>query len=232
MSKSKESKELKKIKIGIYQLQAYTNHAKFKDKGFVKYGKNFNDDVIELDFLDKTNLKFTLQKDRIKYNDEIYFQFFKDNVASSYFTKTSKIPVFHCSIMYSKKVIIANLINIYLYFNIDDAKSYKSFDQLTSSELKGNYELIIEYNNKREQLPFEKFTTYEDLVNDIVELLSSDLLKVMIEEELDRQNEKRLQKYGKLDDYVLPEKVISFNDLVKKYQETEGNMDEIMNLYK
>ena len=68
MSKSKESKELKKIKVGIYQLQAYTDHAKFKDKGFVKYGKNFNDDVIELDFLDKTNLKFTLQKDRIKYN--------------------------------------------------------------------------------------------------------------------------------------------------------------------
>jgi hypothetical protein len=228
MSKS----DLKKIKIGVYQLQASTNSAKFKDKGYVKYGKNFNDDVLELTFLDKNKIKFTLDTDKIKYNDEIYFQFYKDNVSSSYIAKTSKIPVFHCSVMYNKKIIMANLMNIYLYFNIEDTKSYKSFEQLTSSNLKGTYELIIEYNNKREQLPFEKFTSYEDLVIDIVELLSTDLLKVMINGEIDKQNEERIKKYGKAEDYVLPEKTISFNDLVKKYEESNGNMDEIMNLYK
>jgi len=228
MSKS----DLKKIKIGVYQLQASTNSAKFKDKGYVKYGKNFNDDVLELTFLDKNKIKFTLDTDRIKYNDEIYFQFYKDNVSSSYITKTSKIPVFHCSVMYNKKIIMANLMNIYLYFNIEDTKSYKSLEQLISSNIKGTYELIIEYNNKREQLPFDKFTTYEDLVNDIIELLSTDLLKVMIDEEIDRHNEERIKKYGKAEDYVLPEKTISFNDLVKKYEESNGNMDEIMNLYK
>ena len=228
MSKS----DLKKIKIGVFQLQASTNFAKFKDKGYVKYGKNFNDDVLELTFLDKNKIKFSLDTDKIKYNDEIYFQFYKDNISSSYIAKTSKIPVFHCSVMYNKKIIMANLMNIYLYFNIEDTKSYKSFEQLTSSNLKGSYELIIEYNNKREQLPFEKFTSYEDLVIDIVELLSTDLLKVMIDGEIDRQNKERIKKYGKAEDYVLPEKTISFNDLVKKYEESNGNMDEIMNLYK
>ena len=228
MSKS----DLKKIKIGVFQLQASTNFAKFKDKGYVKYGKNFNDDVLELTFLDKNKIKFSLDTDRIKYNDEIYFQFYKDNISSSYIAKTSKIPVFHCSVMYNKKIIMANLMNIYLYFNIEDTKSYKSFEQLTSSNMKGSYELIIEYNNKREQLPFEKFTSYEDLVTDIVELLSTDLLKVMIDGEIDRQNKERIKKYGKAEDYVLPEKTISFNDLVKKYEESNGNMDEIMNLYK
>ena len=228
MSKS----DLKKIKVGVYQLQASTNSAKFKDKGHVKYGKNFNDDVLDLTFLDKNKIKFTLDTDKIKYNNEIYFQFYKDNVASTYISKTSKIPVFHCSVMYSKKIIMANLMNIYLYFNIDDTKSYKSLEQLTSSNLKGSYELIIEYNNKREQLPFEKFTTYEDLVNDIIELLSSDLLKVIIEGEIERQDEERIKKYGKAEDYVLPEKTISFNDLVKKYEESNGNMDEIMEIYR
>ena len=190
MSKS----DLKKIKVGVYQLQDSTNSAKFKDKGYVKYGKNFNDDVLELTFLDKNKIKFTLDTDKIKYNNEIYFQFYKDNVASTYISKTSKIPVFHCSVMYSKKIIMANLMNIYLYFNIDDTKSYKSLEQLTSSNLKGSYELIIEYNNKREQLPFEKFTTYEDLVNDIIELLSTDLLKVIVEGEIERQDEERIKK--------------------------------------
>ena len=228
MSKS----DLKKIKVGVYQLQASTNSAKFKDKGYVKYGKNFNDDVLDLTFLDKNKIKFTLDTDKIKYNNEIYFQFYKDNVSSTYISKTSKIPVFHCSVMYSKKIIMANLMNIYLYFNIDDTKSYKSLEQLTSSNLKGSYELIIEYNNKREQLPFEKFTTYEDLVNDIIELLSSDLLKVIIEGEIERQDEERIKKYGKAEDYVLPEKTISFNDLIKKYEESNGNMDEIMEIYR
>lgn len=227
-----KSNNLKKIKIGVYQLQAYPDHAKFAEKGYVKYGKNFNDDVMNLKFLNKENIKFTVENDRIKYNDEIYFQFYKDNVASTYFTKTSRIPVFHCSVMYSRKIIIANLINIYLYFNVDNTKTYKSFNQLISSDLQGTYELIIEYNNKQEQLPFEKFTSYEDLVNDIIEMLSSDLMKGMIEEEIDRRDEERIQKYGKVDDYVLPDKTISFDDLVKKYEANNGNMDEIMEMYK
>jgi hypothetical protein len=229
---SRSNNSLKKIKIGVYQLQAFPDHANFLEKGYVKYGKNFNDEVMNLKFLDKDKIKFTVEHDRIKYNDEIYFQFYKDNVASSYFTQTSRIPVFHCAVMYSRKIIIANLINIYLYFNVDNTKTYKSFNQLISSDLKGSYELIVEYDNKQEKLPFEKFTSYEDLVNDIVELLSTDLMKVMIEEEIDRRDEERIKKYGKVDDYILPDKTISFDELVKKYESNNGNMDEIMEMYK
>jgi hypothetical protein len=133
--------------------------------------------------------------------------------------------------MYNRKIILANLINIYLYFNIENAKSYKSFNQLTTSELKGTYELIVEYNNKQEQLPFDKFTTYEDLVNDIVDLLSTDLMKQMIEDEIERRDDERIKQYGKVDDYVLPDKTISFDELVKKYESNNGNMDEIMKIY-
>jgi hypothetical protein len=223
--------KLKNIKIGVYQLQPFTDHAKFTQKGYVKYGKNFNDDVINLKFLNKENIKFEIDNDRIKYNDEVYFEFYKDNVASTYFTKTSRIPVFHCSVMYNKKIILANLINIYLYFNIDNTKHYKSFEQLINSNLKGNYELVVEYNNKQEKLPFEKFTSMEDLVNDMIELLSTDLMKQMIDDEIDRRDQERIKQYGKVDDYKLPEKTISFDELVKKYESNNGNMDEIMKMY-
>jgi hypothetical protein len=85
---SRSNNGLKKIKIGVYQLQAFPDHAKFTEKGYVKYGKNFNDEVMSLKFLDKDKTSFTVDSDRIKYNDEIYFQFYKDNVASTYFTRT------------------------------------------------------------------------------------------------------------------------------------------------
>ncbi len=223
---------LKKIKIGVYQLEPYPSHVKFTQKGYVKYGKNFNDEVIDLKFVDKDKIKFTLDNNRIKYNDEIYFEFYKDNIASTYFTRTSRIPVFHCSVMYNRNIIIANLINIYLYFNVENSKSYKSFDQLTTSDIKGTYELIVEYDKKQEKLPFEKFTSHEDLVNDIIEMLSSELMENMIEEELKRRDEERIKTYGKVDDYVLPDKTINFNDLIKKYESNNGNMDEIMEMYK
>lgn len=226
------SRGTKKIKIGVYQLKAYPEYAKFIEKGYVKYGKNFNDDVMDLQFLDKDKIKFTIDNDRIKYNDDIYFQFYKDNIASTYFTKTNKIPVFHCSVMYSRQIIIANLINIYLYFNLDNARSYQSFNELIKSELKGTYELIIEYNDRREQLFFQKFISYEDLVNDIIELLSSETMKVMIDKELDKRDEERIKQYGKVDDYVIPDKTINFSDLIKKYETNNGNMDEIMEFYK
>jgi hypothetical protein len=142
---SRSAKSLKKIKIGVYQLEAHENSASFVQKGFVKYGKNFDDEVIDLKFLekDKENIKFNIDGNRVRYNEEVYFQFYKDNVASTYFTRTSRIPVFHCSVMFNKQIILANLIHIYLYFNVENAKSYKSFDQLTSSNLKGTYELIV-----------------------------------------------------------------------------------------
>lgn len=217
---------LRKIKIGVYQLEPVSsNHAKFMEKGYVRYGKNFNDEVIKLDFLDKEKIKFEVANNRVKYNDDIYLEFYKDNVASTYFSRTTKIPIFHCAVMYSKKIIIANLLNIYLYFNVENAKSIKSFKELIDSNLKGTYELEIEFNDKKDTLPFEKFTSFEDLIYDIIELCSSEIMDTMIEEELEKRNEERIKKYGKIDDYTIPDKVIKFDDLVKQYQE-KGSISE------
>jgi len=221
---------LRKIKIGVYQLKPVSNtHATFIEKGYVRYGKNFDDEIIKLDFLDTEKIKFEVNNNRVKYNDDIYLEFYKDNVASSYFGRTNKIPVFHCAIMYNKKIIIANLANIYLYFNIENPKNIKSFDQLINNPQKGTYELEIEFNDKRDKLPFETFISFEDLIYDIINLCSSDVMDAMIEKELEKRTEDRIKKYGKIDDYTIPDKVIKFDDLVKHYQETGTLSDSIIN---
>lgn len=226
------NKDLKKIKIGVYQLVPNQNStAKFVEKGYAKYGKNFDDEVIKLDFLKNENIKFRVDSDRVKFNDEIYFQFFKDNVASTYITMTDRIPIFHCSVMYQKKILMGNLFNIYLFFKIQDTKSIKSFKELTTTNLKGTFEMIMEFNNRKEELPFDKFISYNDLVKDLVELLSSDVIEEIINNELDKKDQERVQQYGKVDDYSIPEKIVNFDELVKKYQENNGNMDEIENIY-
>jgi len=132
-------KSLKKIKIGVYQTIPNSNNTiKFVEKGYVRYGKNFDDEKMNLDFLDKENLKFKVENNRVKFDDVVYFEFFKDNLTSTYISKTTRIPIFHCSVMYQKKIVLGNLFNIYLFFNISNAKSITSFDQLIGSELNGS----------------------------------------------------------------------------------------------
>ena len=231
-SRNVSNKELKNIKISVYQLVPNQNNtAKFVEKGIVKYGKNFDDVVIKLDFLKSESIKFKVDADRVKFNDEIYFQFYKDNVASTYITMTDRIPVFHCSVMYQKKILMGNLFNIYLFFKIENAKSIKSFNELTMTNLKGKFELMIEFNDRKEELPFDSFISYNDMVKDIVELLSSDVMNEIINIELNKKDQDRVKQYGKVDDYIVPNTVINFDELVKKYQENNGNMDEIEKLY-
>ncbi len=227
------NQDLKKIKIGVYQLVPQKNNTcKFVEKGYVKYGKNFDDELMNIDFLKNEELKFKVSSNRVNFNDEIYFQFFKDNVASTYISSTTKIPVFHCSVMYQKKILMGNLFNIYLYFNIENAKSYKSFKDLLGSNLKGKFTLEIEFNDRKDDLPFGEFNNFEELVTDLTNILSNDLMTEIINEEMDKKDSERVKQYGKVDDYKIPDKVLNFNDLVKKYEESQGNMEEIEKIYK
>jgi len=224
------NRDLKKLKIGVYQLVPVNKDtAKFVEKGYVKYGKNFDDEYLNLSFLkDKTTFK--VDNNRVKYNDIVYFQFFKDNLASTYISNTTKVPVFHCSIMYQKKIVLGNLMNIYLYFNVEEAKKIKSFDHLINTNLKGKYELVVEYNDRKENLPFDEFVSYEDLTLDILQLLSTELMSEIIDSEMDKKDEDRRKQYGAIEDYDIPEKVVNFNELVKKYEET-GNINDVEEMY-
>jgi hypothetical protein len=223
----------KKLKIGVYSLEPFDNenYARFKEKGYVRYGKNFDDEVIKLDFIDESKIKYKvdLNTNRVIYNENIYIQFYKDNVASTYFCNTTKIPIFHCAVMYNKSVIIANLLNIYLYFNIKSAKSIRSYKELISKKLPGSYELIIEFNDKQDNLPFDNFTNFNDMIYTLIELFSTDIMGNMINEEIEKRSKERVDKYGDLEKFTLPSKTVNFNDLVKQYKENNGDMDKIMN---
>lgn len=227
---------LKKIKVGVYQMtpQIEEGTCKFVEKGYVKYGNDFDDEIINLTFLKNTDTKFKIdyELNRVYYNDDIYLQFYRDNVTSTYFTNTNKIPVFHCAVMFKKKVLLSNLFNIYLFFEINNSKSIKSFKQLTSSVLRGQYTLFVEFNDKQDILPMEKFVNLETLINEILELFTTETMDNLINEELEKQNTKRIQQYGQMDVYDIPQKVINFDDMVKKYKQNNGNMNEITELYK
>ncbi len=221
------------IKIGVYKLVPLNNeHCKYKLKGHVNIDSNFDDDIISLDFLksiENKNYKILGNKmNKLYLDEEIYFQFYKDKVTSVYMTKTDKIPVFHCSIMYNKKVVIGSLFNIYLYFNIEDTKKYKNFKKLTKSEIKGKFELAIEkidFNNKiisRELLPFDNFTNFNELIIKLTNLFFTEEFKKIIYSEYEKCENERLKKHGydNIKEYIVPEqnKIIKFDDLVEKYE--------------
>jgi hypothetical protein len=232
MSNSKESKKLKNITVNVFQLEPHADYARFNKKGYVKYGDDFDDEVYDLKFLDNNkNNTLTVDNNKVQLTNDIFFQFYKDNIPETYIIKTTKIPVFHCAVMFARKILLSNLLNIYLYFNIQNTKSYKSFHQLSSSNLKGTYELVLEYNGNQQNLPFSKFISLEDLTLDILKLLQSDLVRELINDIIEVNNEECVKKYGKMDDHEVPTNIINFKNLVEKYKTTNGNMDDVMNLY-
>ena len=254
-------KEVRKLKIGVHQLvpissvlntnnntdnnintntntNTNTNNsvAKFKEVGYVKYGKSFDDELIPIgpEFFSEIS-GFKIDNNRVSYSDEndsqeVYFQFYKTNVTSTYASKTTRIPFFHCAVMYQKKLILGNLFNINLYFDILEAKKIKSYNELFKAPLKGTYKLYAEFNDKLEELAFDVFESYEKTIITILEMLSSDVIKNIINFELEKKTAERIQRYGKIDDYELPDpnKVINFDELLKKYEDNGGDMDDIM----
>jgi hypothetical protein len=49
---------------------------------------------------------------------------------------------------------------------------------------------------------------------------------------MNKKDNDRVKHYVKVDDYKIPDKVLNFNDLIKKYEESHGNMEEIEKIYK
>ncbi len=226
------SDKLKKIKVGVYQLTPVSSKiGKFKEVGYVKYGKNFDDEIINITKESYPESMFDINNNRVKYNDDIYLQFYKDNLPSTYIANTTRIPVFHCAVMYSQTLLVGNLFNIYLYFNVAEAKSIRSFNQLIDTNLKGTYSLMIEFNDKSDELPIDDFVSIHDTISNIIEMFSSDLLKEIIDNEMAKRLEERIKRYGKPDDYVIPNKIIKFDDIIKKYKESNGDMNQIMEMY-
>ncbi len=216
-----------------YTINGHTafNVAKFNDIGYVKYGTNFDDELIKIDnaFFDDDN-KYKISNNCVELCSNVHMTFYKDNIASTQIMRTQKIPMMHCVFVYHRSIVITKLFDIVLYFSITNAKNIKSFDKLFKSNIYGTYSLEIVFDNKKEVLPlnnelWDETDVIKSVMKNIIKFSHTEQMKEIIDIEIDKRDDERIKKYEKkiCYDYVIPENPIDFSKLVEEYKNVKNN---------
>lgn len=104
-----------------------TNNAVLKHVGYFIEGQHLiGDEVVELETSNEKQEIYGKNTDCIAQVNgyDITVNVYKTNILGSYLLGTDKFPVYNVTLMYKKNIIAGYLINIYVYFTLDD-KSIK-----------------------------------------------------------------------------------------------------------
>jgi hypothetical protein len=204
-------------------------YAKYVEKGYVKYNKNFDDDEYSLDFVDPSSCKFKITKNKMRVKDDIMVNFYRDNLSSYFITSSLKIPMMHCSVIHMGQNMVENLFNLYLHFNIVDNHNVKSYEEFLDKKIKGFYTITLEYPDRTETEPYNKFTNFDDVVLFWINMFENDRMINIIEKELNDKKEILLKEYeSKIkDNQNIPKKIIKFDDLVTQYEENDRDISKV-----
>lgn len=206
------------IKRYIYQIKPTysSNQIEFKPIGYIYQGEKIKNELIEIDKSIFEGKEYT--KDRFNISDEIYIQFYKYNYLDYELVTSKSYHILLGSIMYNRKLIIGNLCNFMLDFDItDDTTNIKSFNDLVSSKLIGNIKLRLFLDERNEEFDVE-IKNLNGAIKKIIDITMSENMKNIFNSELAKRDAERIKRLGEID-YKIPTKVTNFNDLIKKYKE-------------
>ncbi len=207
------------VKRYIYQIKPTysSNQIEFKPIGYIIQGEKIKNELIELDkSIFEEGQNYT--KDRFNIY-EVYIQFYKYNYVDYELVTSKNYHILLGSVMYNRKLIIGNLCNFMLDFDItEDTTNINSFNELVSSRLNGEVKLRLFLDNKNETFDIE-VKNLNDAIKKIINITTTDNMKNIINTELAKRDAERIKRLGEID-YKIPTKVTNFNDLVKKYKES------------
>lgn len=207
------------VKRYIYQIKpTYSSkYVEFKPIGYIIQGEKIKNELIELDkSIFEEGKNYT--KDRYYISDEVYIQFYKYNYVDYELVTSKSYHIILGSIMYNRKLIIGNLCNFMLDFDItEDTTNIKSFNDLTSSRLNGEVKLRLFLDDKVEMFDIE-VKNLNDAIKKIINISTTESMQNIINIELAKRDTERIKQFGEIN-YSIPTKVTNFNDLIKKYKE-------------
>ena len=209
-----------KIKRYIYQVKPNfsSKNIEFKAIGYMFQGENIKNELIELDKnIILEGEEDLVLKDRYKISDEVYIQFYKYNYVDYELATTKSYHIILGSVMYNRMLIIGNLFNFMIDLDItEDTSNIKSFNELTTSRLNGEFKLRLFMDEKNETFDLD-IKNINEGIRKILDIVITDNMKNIINLELIKRDEERIKKLGKVN-YEIPKKVTNFNDLVNKYK--------------
>lgn len=177
----------------VYQINAIedSNKAQIMCVGYMDTKNEIYDEPIEIE-----NDKLT---------DCAYVRMYKSRVNHQFILTNKKLPVVRASVLYKKPLVAGSLFDIVLMFNIvSDTSKIKSFEDLLTVKLNGEYVIEIYLNGNVEVLDIEKFTSYDEIKASLYDLLTNEGMVDIINSALIKRNEERSAKMGSNVTYEIP----------------------------
>jgi hypothetical protein len=216
--KKKTDNSLLSRRVGILQVKAIknSNTAKINAVGYVDEGYNFADERIDIgskEIMNNGEKGLMISKD-------IFALFYKSNLSDVFLITNKKLPVLYASIMYQRPFTTGFLFNIYVNFEITtDTQKIKDAHDLLNHTFEGRYYVEIEIDEKRNELiSLEKFTSYDEIVKQLITVIKNPAMDGIIQVELKKRDDERIKRLGGMTDYTIPKPTIIFKDLVDKYK--------------
>lgn len=208
----------KQKKIYVYDLEAVngTGKTQIKNVGY-SYTKDYQDGEILIN--GNTNIKEIMEN--------IYVRLYKSKLTAEYLQSNKKISFMYASVFYQKKFVTGHLLDIVVYFDIStDTKIFRSFEELLAAQLEGKYMMEIGIGETKKIIDIENIYDKDDVVNQVLSIVESDIMKNIINIEMSKRDKERVEKYGKMVSDKPKEPKYKFDDLVGIYEQ-DGNMDRI-----
>ena len=212
------TKNIVSKKLYIYELDGIekTNKGQLKGAGY-SFSKNYQDGELLID--GKTNIKEIM--------NNIYVKMYKSMMTWEFLSTNRKVPYIYGSIYYQRKFVTGHLLSVTVYFDIlSDTKKIASISELLEMELDGKYYLEIEIGETKKIIDIDGIGGVDEVRDQIMMIIESDAMKKIIQSEMNKRDQERVEKYGKMVSDMPREPKYKFNDLLEIY-EKDGNMDRI-----
>lgn len=192
-----------------------TSTLRFKPLGYVLENDKVTDELYEF------NGKKTYTFDG---RDDVYARIYRSHLTDMFIIGTTKFPVMYLSINYQQKLVMGNLFNVTLYFEmLSDPKSFKNFRQFITSELYGKFYLEIGEGPDMKKIDLPNFPGYEKMCTTMIDLIRQEDFSERIDKEMEKRRESRREQMGAMDEIITPpdeNKVLNWEKMIAEYQKT------------
>jgi hypothetical protein len=137
---------------------------------------------------------------------ESSFSLFKDvhgeihrcNVTDKYVESHKKLPLYYVIIRYYSKLVLSELLKIYVYFVVENTEEITSSDQLLKEKIHGKFTLELEMNDEYIVLDsnFGKYRGNKKTKNRLKNLLKEEQMIGLIKDLMDKSDNDKIKKYG------------------------------------
>lgn len=129
---------------------------------------------------------------------DVYGEIYRCNITDKYISSHKKLPLYYIIVRYYSKMVLSEIMKIYVYFVIDDSQEIISSEQLMSEKINGRFILETEIDDER-MIIDDNFGTYrgdKKTKNKLKKIIKLNSMVDLIKELMEKKDNDKMKQLG------------------------------------